>query len=128
MQTQCLKRFLELFWKRRLDLDNAFRARMAEAQPVGVQCLPRQDQLVLFRLEVGNQIRQAEGIAAAVNLVGENGTAEAGQVNANLMRSPRSRQQANVGKAAKALDNLVISAGIASLGLIVRDRHLDAVV
>src|SRR5207248_6597692 len=67
-------------------------------------------------------------VAAAIALVGEDGTAKTGQVDAELVGAAGARMTTDVTVAAEPLDHLVIGAGIAALFLVVGDRHLDAVV
>jgi hypothetical protein len=99
-----------------------------EAQPEGVQRLPRQEHLVAVGSDGPVEVRQAQAVAAAVDLVGQDGAADAGEVDADRVGAAGARVAAAVGVAAEALDHLVVGAGVAARLPVGRHHHLDPVV
>ena len=54
---------------------------------MSMQCLARQQHLISRPLRQRRQVGQANAIAAAIHLVRQNRTADAGKVNADLVSS-----------------------------------------
>src|SRR5439155_11798856 len=108
MSPQGVERLDELRRQRRFDLQHVPQPRMTEPQAKRMQRLPGQQHLIRLRVEVRHQVRQPQTVAAAIDLVRENGAADARQVDANLMRPPGPRLYAAKCEAAKALDHFVI--------------------
>jgi len=98
------------------------RASVAKPQPVGVQRLARQQRLVLRPLRQRRQVRQPHGVAAAIDLVGQHRTADAGQVDADLVRPPRARLDAAKREAAETLDHFIITARVPRVLVLGRPR------
>src|SRR5690606_2542288 len=98
-----------------------------EAQAVGVQRLAGQEGAVLFGGEAVDQVAEVEAVAAAVELVGEDGVADAGEVDPDLVGPAGAGLDAAVGVAGEALDRLVVGAGVLGVLVVVADGHLDAV-
>ena len=103
---------------------------MAEPQAKRMQRLTANQHGVLFVRQVWNQLRHREPIAVAVHLVGEHRATDVRQVDANLVRSPRSRLHPHQRVPAEPLQHFVIAQGVLRIGIvgIGGDRHLLAVV
>src|SRR5206468_401818 len=86
--------------------DRGAARRMCQPQPLGVKSLPIEQYAVGLKAMLG-QFAQGELGLAAIEPVAQHRAADAGQVQANLMRSAGFRPAANRREALEALDDLV---------------------
>src|SRR5579862_2050226 len=96
-----LQRLPEVVGEGRFELHPTLLTRVLEPQAPGVQRLPQQQRAVFVRRGLRDEIAQMDSIAAAVHLVGQDRTAGAGQVNADLVRASRARLDAAEREASK---------------------------